>query len=75
MFDYLKALAAKSVGVFLVTLTGAVGADQALNVGVSDWGSAFEVSAAAVVATVLWPAVTKFASRLQATKVPEIKTF
>ena len=59
MIEYVRTLAARATGVFITTFVGAVGAEQVLEVGVEDWGSALEVSGAAVVATVLWPAFTK----------------
>ena len=75
MLDYFKAVAAKSVGVFGTTLVGSIGASEALDVGVGDIGSAFEVSLAAVLVTVVWPAASKVFTRLQATKVPDPPKF
>ena len=72
MINYLKAVATKAFGVFLTTFLGAVGAENLLGVGVQNLGDALEVSASAVVVTVLWPAASKIAARAQATKIPDI---
>ena len=71
MIEYIRTLAARATGVFITTFVGAVDAEQVLEVGVEEWGSALEVSGAAVVATVLWPAFTKIGARLQSTKQAE----
>ena len=71
MIEYVRTLAARATGVFITTFVGAVSADTVLDGGVEDWGSALEVSGAAVVATVLWPAFTKIGARLQSTKQAE----
>ena len=48
MIEYVRTLAARATGVFITTFVGAVSADTVLDVGVEDWGSALEVSGAAV---------------------------
>lgn len=71
MLSYLKDVAIKATGVFVTTLLGAITAESALSVGVNDLGSAFEVSAAAALATVVWPAASRLAARAAAHKVSD----
>ena len=70
MVEYIKAVATKATGVFFVTLLGAVTASGVFELGVSDYGSAVEVAAAATVSTVLWPVATRLANKAAATKLP-----
>ena len=71
MINYLRAVATKAAGVFFVTLLGAVTATGAFDLGVADYGSALEVSAAAALSTVIWPVATRLANRAAAQKVPQ----
>ena len=72
LVNYIRAVATKAAGVFFVTLLGAVTASGVFELGVADYGSAIEVSAAAAVSTVLWPVATKLATRAAAQKVPPL---
>ena len=71
LVNYIRAVATKAAGVFFVTLLGAVTASGVFELGVADYGSAIEVSAAAAVSTVLWPVATRLANRAARTQVPQ----
>ena len=72
MVEYIKAVAVKAFGVFAVTMLGAVTADNALGIGVDSLANAAEVSVAAALATVVWPAASKLAAKAASTSVPDI---